>query len=66
MAKRKEKDRMKQKRRRNKAVYTAYDAFTLVLIAVLVDNSTFAWFQLVCDRPTDQRMDRPTDGHTLL
>ena len=38
------------------------DAFSLVLIVVLVKNGTFAWFQLVCDRRTDGR----TDGHTLL
>ena len=26
----------------------------------------FAWFQLVCDRPTDGRIDQRTDGHILL
>ena len=33
----------------NKAGYTAWDAFSLILIVVLVKNGTFAWFQLVCD-----------------
>ena len=41
-----------------------YDALSLVLIVVLVKNGTFAWFQLVCDGPTDGRTDGPTDGRT--
>ena len=48
----------------NKAVYTAKDAVSLILLVVLVKNGTFAWLQLVCD----QRMDKPmyvrTDGRT--
>ena len=44
----------------NKAVYTAKDAFTLVLPVILVENSTFAGFQLVCDRRTDGPTDTPS------
>ena len=31
---------------------------------ILVENGTFAWFQLVCDRPTDGQTDGPTEGRT--
>ena len=48
----------------NKAVYTAKDASLLVLIVILVENGTFAWFQLVCDQLTDGPMDGPTDRRT--
>ena len=45
----------KVEKKYNKAVYTAKDASSLV---VLVKNGIFAWFQLVGDRRTD--------GHTLV
>ena len=44
-------------------LYTAY-ASSLVLIVILVENGTMAWYQLVCDQPTDGRTDRRTDGRT--
>ena len=52
------------KKGENKAVYTAYDASSLVLIVVLVDNGIFACLQLVCDGPMDRPMDALTDGRT--
>ena len=52
-------------RRSTESGNKAKDAFSLVLIVVLVKNGIFAWFQLVCDRrtdgPTDGRTDRRTD-----
>ena len=48
--------------KKNKAVST------FILIVVLVENGIFAWFQLVCDQPTDKRTDTPSyrDARTLL
>ena len=49
---------------KNKAGYTAKNAFSLVLPVDLVKNGDFAWFQLVCDRQTDGPTDGRTDGRT--